>query len=327
MPVKVMNTEDAPAPEKRKRQRSPNFPAVGLPEAIERLNKFMAIDGRAGAPPEIAVKHIGFTSAHGAAMSVLAALKRFGLVEDKNGRVVPTQRGIEINSLPAAHERRAKAIREAALAPSIYAELIEQYRATGLPHDETLAGELVADRGFNSNGVKDFIKGFRETLDFAGLADISVVGSKTGEEKPKFEVGNFVQWESNGILCLPEPKKVSGFSDDGQFAFVEGSKTGIPVGELIPAEAPANFTPPIQTPPSLGEFFKSAAQPGVTMKQDVFSVAEGEVVLRWPTPMSEESLQDVKDWLKIVERKISRSVAETDKAERLKVWEKLGNQA
>jgi hypothetical protein len=43
------------------------------------------------------------------------------------------------------------------------------------------------------------------------------------------------------------------------------------------------------------------------MREDVFSLSEGEVVLRWPTPLSAESIQDLKDWLKIVERKISRS--------------------
>ena len=46
------------------------------------------------------------------------------------------------------------------------------------------------------------------------------------------------------------------------------------------------------------------------MMQDVFSTPEGEIILRWPTRLSEATIQDVKDWLKIVERKISRSVAE-----------------
>ena len=40
------------------------------------------------------------------------------------------------------------------------------------------------------------------------------------------------------------------------------------------------------------------------MRQDVFSLTEGDVVLIWPTPLSTESIQLVKDWLKIVERKI-----------------------
>ncbi len=46
------------------------------------------------------------------------------------------------------------------------------------------------------------------------------------------------------------------------------------------------------------------------MKHDVFSLAEGEVVISWPTPLSPDSIQDLKDWLKIVERKIARSAIE-----------------
>src|SRR6202521_5703900 len=45
-----------------------------------------------------------------------------------------------------------------------------------------------------------------------------------------------------------------------------------------------------------------------TMRQDVFSLAEGTVTIQWPTPLSADSIQDLKDWLKIVERKIARSV-------------------
>jgi hypothetical protein len=42
-----------------------------------------------------------------------------------------------------------------------------------------------------------------------------------------------VQWESNGALQMPSAKRLSHFSDDGNFAFIEGSNTGIPVEELI----------------------------------------------------------------------------------------------
>jgi len=43
------------------------------------------------------------------------------------------------------------------------------------------------------------------------------------------------------------------------------------------------------------------------MRQDVFSLTEGEVVLSWPTPLSEESISDLEVWLELIKRKISRS--------------------
>ena|ERR1035437_2633753 len=293
-------------PEKKKRQRSPNYPAVGLKEAIERLGRFFKEDGRAGARPEIAAKHIGFSSDHGQAYSVLSALKKFGLVEDKDGRVVPTPRAIEIISLPDGDERRRKAIRDAAMLPPIYRELVEQYKTTGLPSDETLEGELKAYRGFNPNAVKDFLKGFRDTLEFTGLSDFSVLGSESRaeEETPMVKIGDFVQWESQGMLQFREPKRVKGFSDDGQVVFVDGSPTGVPLAEVSVEEPPVNPPkPPIV--PARREVVRSGGS--ATMKQDVFSIAEGEVVLSWPTPLSADSIADLKDWLKIVERKIARA--------------------
>jgi hypothetical protein len=296
--------------EKKKRQRSPNYPAVGLKEAIDRLKLFMREDGRAGAAPAIAAKHIGFATAHGQAYSVLAALKKFGLVEDKDGRIVPTQRGAEINSLPESDPRRLKAIREAAVSPSIYAELIEQHKDTGLPGDDTLTGELIAYKGFNPNGVKEFLKGFKETLDFAGLTDLSVLGSdsKADEVLKKPKIGDYIQWEHNGILGLPQPKKLLSFSEDGKFGFVEGGNgTEIPVAEIIAADPPDNPSGqvPLRTLARIPELGKNTQ--GVKMRQDVFSLAEGEAVIHWPTPLSKSSVKYLEAWLNLVKLKIQEA--------------------
>jgi hypothetical protein len=291
---------------KKKRQRSPNYPAVGLKEAIERAKKFIAEDGRAGAPAAIAAKHIGFATAHGQAYSVLSAMKKFGLVEDKDGRVMPTQRAIEINSLPEADERRRRAIGAAAMSPPLYAELIEQYRATGLPADDTLAGELEAYKGFNPNGVKEFLKGFKETLEFAGLTDLSVLGSenKAEEGSSRVKVGDYVQWEPKGILQFQEPRRVRDIKDG--FVFVDDSSVGMPIAEVTVEEAPATPLKPHIVAP-VQRVATRISGGGAPMRQDVFSITEGDVVLSWPASLSTESIEEIKDWLKIAERKITRS--------------------
>ncbi len=198
----------APEPEKKKRQRSPNYPTIGLREAVDRTKKFVAANGKAGAMPAIAAKLIGFASAHGQAYSALSALKKFGLLEEKDGRVLPTQRGMEVAGLPESDPRRLKAIADAAVSPSIYAELFELYKNTNIPaNDETISGELITYKGFNPNAVKEFLKAFRETIEFAGLSDLTVLGSgkQDGEaENKKPTVGQWVQWEHNGILGLPQ---------------------------------------------------------------------------------------------------------------------------
>ena len=45
------------------------------------------------------------------------------------------------------------------------------------------------------------------------------------------------------------------------------------------------------------------------MKEDVFSLTEGDVVLQWPELLSQESFEDLKAWADIVLRKIEREIA------------------
>lgn len=165
--------------EKKTRHRSPNYPAVGLRNAVERVRSLYQTDGKAGAPAKLAAVHIGFASPHGEAMSVVAALKKFGLVETTKGRVAPTQRAIEIINLPDSDSRRIQALKDAALSPTIYRELIEQHRDTGFPADDVLQSELVTYKDFNPKAVSGFVKDFKDTLDFAGLSDLTKLESET----------------------------------------------------------------------------------------------------------------------------------------------------
>jgi ribosomal protein S20 len=50
------------------------------------------------------------------------------------------------------------------------------------------------------------------------------------------KIGDSVQWTSQGADQFVEPKKIKSISEDGKYAFVEGSDTGIPVTELSVAE-------------------------------------------------------------------------------------------
>ena len=52
-------------------------------------------------------------------------------------------------------------------------------------------------------------------------------------------IGSYVQWESKGQLQFQEPKRVRALSPDGQWAFVDGSDTGLSIGELTVMDAPS----------------------------------------------------------------------------------------
>ena len=46
----------------------------------------------------------------------------------------------------------------------------------------------------------------------------------------------------------------------------------------------------------------------IVMKQDVCSLPEGTALFVWPSPLSQDSLEDLDDWLQLIRRKITRSV-------------------
>ena len=163
----------------RRRHRSPAYPAIGLRNAVGRIQAIYGADRTAGSPRDAALQHMGFNRAHGQALAVLSALKKYGLVEEQNRRVTLTRRALEILVRPENDQRRTEAVRAAARAPDIYRELLEQFDE-GLPSDESLYAELITDKGFNPNAVNGFIRDFRDTLDFAGLSPQDVLESDPG---------------------------------------------------------------------------------------------------------------------------------------------------
>ena len=173
-----------PDDEKQGRHRSPNYPAVSLPDAVERVKALVDKDGKAGTPMEAAAKHIGFSGAHGTARTVLSALKKFGLTSDQRGRVVPTQLAVDIINFPPDSSRNKAARQTAALSPLIYKQLVDQYAEMGnVPSPESLKPELIADMGFNPKAVDAFIRDFFSSLEYAGILEgnrLSLSGDLAG---------------------------------------------------------------------------------------------------------------------------------------------------
>jgi hypothetical protein len=205
----------------------------------------------------------------GDAGRVVSALKGFGLVDEADGRIKLAQRGVDIVARTPEDPKRQKAIKAASLSPAIYGELVNEYSG-GLPSDTTLQSELIAGRKFNPKAVSAFIEDLRATLDFAGISPSGMVESKEEHEIPDTElrIGDYVQWESQGVLRLPEPRRIRGFSNDGQWAFLDGSEAGVPKKELIvtdaktvekPVEMPIVQHPPVEAPRKPVEPLKQAA--------------------------------------------------------------------
>lgn len=203
-----MTPETAKPPEadqkdKKPRHRSPNYPAIGLRSAVDRITAIYEANSLAPCLRDAAFRHIGFERAHGEAARVLSALKSFGLIEEADGRVKLAQRGIDIVARDDADQLRVRALWDAATSPEIYRELLSQYKNSGLPSDTALRSELIAVKRFNPNAVGDFIREFRDTLEFAGLSDIRLIDWSLEHEEVTPEPENRPQ--KGAPLHLPPP--------------------------------------------------------------------------------------------------------------------------
>jgi hypothetical protein len=307
--------EQAP---KKKVDRSPRYPAIPLAKAIERAREFYKQEGKHSAKPEVAVTHWKYTPKSSGGKLTLAALRSFGLLENAADGVKLSDRGLRIilDEREPSPERTAF-IKEAALSPKIHKKLWDRFKAD-LPSQASLKHTLLMEFEFAAGAIDDFIGEYRSTLAFAGLNDSAIMGEPEKVKSPAkspFSVGDLVDWESQGVLQNAQPLQIRGISDDGAFAFVEGGNTGLPISELTRVEGSPVAKPSTEQPPALPPPAPPAAQGGAAaiipaqggVKQDVFSLVEGQAVLRWPETLSKESYADFADWLGLVMRKVARA--------------------
>jgi hypothetical protein len=175
---------------------------------------------------------------------------------------------------------------------------------------------------FSDEAVDGFIERFRATLRYAGIiSDLAaaMTENKIGQldtqknesdpETPRREVrvGSFVQWTSNGVDQFSQPMKVVG--THAEWAFVEGSKTGVPTAELSVVDPPAASS---QSAPPPNPFFKPPAseadeQPtAANCAKAQTKLDEGTAVLIWPDELSMESVEALEYWLNGVIRRARR---------------------
>jgi len=181
---------DTPEP-KKKKGRSPSYPAITLEAAIQRAQQLWDAERQHPTPIDTIVKHWKYKSLSGPASLTLAALKKYGLIENVGAgqarRAQVTDLAVDILANPDEGVRRA-AIQRAALSPAIHRELWDTFK-NELPSNENLRWVLTRQRvpPFTETGADEFIPQYRHTLTFAQLTASDSVGLQTEplEDKPK----------------------------------------------------------------------------------------------------------------------------------------------
>jgi hypothetical protein len=150
------------------RVRSPSFPFISLPGAIQRARELYEAEKRNLVRPEVAVVDWGYSARSSAGAQTIAALRAYGLLEDLRGELRLTDRAQHILVREPGSTERNDLLRQAALAPPLFSKLWERYGAD-LPSDKSLRSWLVLELKVNENSVEDLLRSYRETLACIGV--------------------------------------------------------------------------------------------------------------------------------------------------------------
>lgn len=284
-----------------KRERSPNYPYLGLDTAIE-LTKKLYDAAKAG---DIRVTDIaetwGLSPTSGSLARYASALGQFGLIvaggsgAKRRIKISPIGRRIIEDNRPGVREDLCA---EAALRPPIIRELfLGSDRITAWGHDRPVdrvaESALQFDLSFTPDAAKKFLSVYDESIKFIpeeergqnefdeegeiDEGDVPIAGTlrPAGKHSPEVRTGDLIQWTSNGQDQFGSPSRVRAVSEDGRWVFVEDSQTGIPVQEITVVERFAS-APVSAAPPTLP--LPRAATPQLELNQIVFK-SEGDGVI------------------------------------------------
>jgi hypothetical protein len=163
------------------RLRSPNYPAVALSQAADLARALWAREKRTPVPAAVAARAWGYSSLSGPARIRLAALKRYGLVEEDRRGVRVSELGMRLAVEPPPSDAHLKALREAALKPALFRDLYETHREAS---DEAVRSHLILGRDFSEAGARLACRAFRETLAAARLDERPRAGAADERNAP-----------------------------------------------------------------------------------------------------------------------------------------------
>jgi len=156
------------------RERSPNYPTVSLEAAVNLVARLYEAEKRATIPLVVVAQALSGNESleklSGPARSKIAVLRSYGLIEEVGpGKVRVSDRALGILQRPTP-ATYIGSVREAALAPPLFAELWQEHRDDS---DGALKYYLMTERNFTEEGANRAIQSYRVTIEFADLADDS----------------------------------------------------------------------------------------------------------------------------------------------------------
>ncbi len=296
------------------KQRSPNYPGHHLGDAIQDVKKLFKKEGQTTFAESVASTHLGYKSFSGPARVRLAAMKQYGLLEQKGkGEVCLSGRALTILTMDSTNPEHQEAVHRAALAPPIFDELYREKRSAS---DDSIRHTLIVVKKFTGDGATNCLRVWRATMEFARMtgqsesglihagANDNLSGQDEGNlsETETLQVGDYVQATINDqdqFHAAAQIKKL-GVSPQGEpFALFDPvvTTTGVPVKQLRKCAPPSSTATPPSPVPSSAFPMNPTPIGGTTMQQQYpIPLGGGAVaVLILPDPITEDMYQNLQD--------------------------------
>jgi len=172
---------------KKRRIRSPGYPMIDLKEAIAKAKILWDRDKSHPIPKDAVFEHLGYQIEGGYGGRIIAALKQFDLIYEKQNDIILTQNAIDLAIYPHIDNHYIEIVKKIALKPYTYNKLYSENNIHELS-DASLKVILIKNYKFNPDKVDAFISNFRSTIVFAGLSGLGKQEETIEGEVPKEEM-------------------------------------------------------------------------------------------------------------------------------------------
>lgn len=161
------------------KRRSPNYPAVGLRDAITDITVIHSKDGRNKISRDAVARHLGYNGLNGRSMRKIGALKAYGLMDGRGDDLRVSDDAVEIIAEPASSETRQKIISKCAFQPALFSQFQDHFEDS--PSEENLKSYLIKN-AFTDDGAKKVIAVYLDTLGLVSEEGNGYNSDVNGEE-------------------------------------------------------------------------------------------------------------------------------------------------
>lgn len=197
------------------RKKSPRAPSISLTDAVARAQAIYEKERRHAAPVDVVAQAIGYKSANnGAAMTAIASLRYFGLLERPREGFIAVTKDVEDYHYAPSPDLQAQLLQKWLTTPPLFADLLDRY-ATGLPSEKTLRYELI-QKGFNASAAESVLTAFIRSVEHAKYFD-RLQAESTGP----------LRLEGSEVVVAPSLLNGSSEAPAGERSVTEEAEVGI----------------------------------------------------------------------------------------------------